>query len=173
MAPQKRPARLGFLLSQLGAHAADVFATQIQELGITPSEAGVIRIIGRTPGISQRELADRLGTVQSRVVVLVDRLESAGLATRVRSTVDRRTQQVELTDAGRSTQLSLRRAAEAQEIAITDGLTDEQTTQLFDLLTTLGALRGLDTDVHPGYRSSHDYRHNRTSSTAQDSARLS
>jgi DNA-binding MarR family transcriptional regulator len=147
-----RPARIGFLLAQLGAHATDVFADQIRHLDISSSEAGVIRIIGRTPGISQRDLATKLGTVQSRVVSIIDRLETAGLAARSRSTTDRRIQQLELTDAGRATLLSLRAAAEAQESIIAEGLTSEQKTQLYELLTTLGTLRGLDADIHPGYK---------------------
>ena len=82
----ERPARIGFLLSQLGAHAAELFAHHTRELGVTPSEAGVVRIISRQPGISQRELAGRLGAVQSRVVALIDRLEQAGFVTRTRGT---------------------------------------------------------------------------------------
>jgi DNA-binding MarR family transcriptional regulator len=150
-----RPARIGFLLSQLGAHASDIFADQVHELGVTSSEAGVIRIIGRTPRISQRDLASKLGTVQSRVVTLIDRLETAGLAVRIRSTSDRRIQELELTDEGRDILLSLRSAAEAQESIIAEGLTAEEKMQLYGLLSTLGALRGLDSDVHPGYKSTH------------------
>jgi DNA-binding MarR family transcriptional regulator len=153
MSTGDRPARIGFLLAQLGAHAADLFAAQTRQLGITPSEAGVVRIVGRSPGISQRELAEKLGAVQSRVVALVDRLEAAGLATRTRSAEDRRMQRLELTDAGRSTLADLRRAAQAQEAALTDGLTAEQQNQLHELLARLSALRRLDADVHPGYRA--------------------
>ena len=153
MENSQRPARLGFLLSQLGTHAGELFAAQTRELGITPSEAGVIRIIGRSSGISQRDLADRLGIVQSRVVVVVDRLESVGQIVRRRSTSDRRVQQLELTDVGQATLRALRHAAEAQEAILTDGLTNEQKTKLFELLTAISTLRGLDADVHPGYRT--------------------
>ena len=152
MQAQGRPARIGFLLSQLGAHAAELFAAQTRDLGVTPSEAGVIRIIGRSPGISQRELADVLGSVQSRVVALIDRLEQADLVTRTRSSADRRVQELRLTESGKAMLKALRRAAEAQEAAITDGLTPEQANELFGLLSKVSALRGLDADVHVGYR---------------------
>jgi DNA-binding MarR family transcriptional regulator len=148
-----RPARIGFMLAQLGAHAADLFARHTRELGITPSEAGVIRVINRSPGISQRELADKLGAVQSRVVALIDRLEAAGLVTRTRRPNDRRIQEIELTGAGRTVLASLRRAAEAQEATLTEGLSERQKSQLYRLLTQLGSLRGLDADVHPGYQA--------------------
>jgi len=150
---QNRPARIGFLLSQLGAHAAELFAQNTRDLGVSPSEAGVVRIIARNPGMSQRLLADRLGAVQSRVVALVDRLEQAGYVTRTRGTTDRRTQLLDLTDSGRELLASLRFAAEGQEAALTAGLSDEQRTQLHDLLATMSMLQGLDTDVHRGYQA--------------------
>ena len=152
-APQ-RPARIGFLLAQLGAHATAVFAELTAPLGITPSEAGVIRIIGRSPGISQRELATRLGIVQSRVVALLDRLEQAGLSTRTRRPGDRRVQEVELTDAGRTLLGRLRDAAEAQEAKLTEGLDEKRKRELYTLLLDLSTLRKLDAEVHPGYRGS-------------------
>ena len=114
----------------------------------------VIRIIGRQPGITQRQLADKLGALQSRVVALLDGLERKGLAERNRSTTDRRVQQLDLTDAGRSLLAKLRLAAEAQEAVVAEGLSDQQKGDLYQLLSTLSARRGLDADVHPGYRES-------------------
>jgi hypothetical protein len=58
-----RPKRTAFLLSQLGALASARFAERTRELGLTPSDAGVLRLLGRSPGLSQRSLADRLGAV--------------------------------------------------------------------------------------------------------------
>jgi DNA-binding MarR family transcriptional regulator len=147
MSRNERPARIGFLLSQLGALASDLWAAEIRELGITPSEGAVLRIIARSPGITQRALAERHGTTQSRVVAIVDRLEDAGLATRARSTTDRRKQQLELTDQGAATMLLLRQAAERQESTLTEGLADDQAKVLAEILGSLTRLRGLDTDL--------------------------
>ncbi|MDM4763646.1 MarR family transcriptional regulator [Galbitalea sp. SE-J8] len=151
-----RPARIGFLLSQLGAHAAEVFAAQIRPLGLTASEAGVVRIIGRTPGLTQRQLAERLGAQQSRVVALIDGLERKGLATRTRSTADRRAQQLGLTAAGRAMLAELRSAAEAQEAVIAGSLGEQERADLYALLSTLSGRLGLDADVHPGHGRSAD-----------------
>lgn len=152
MASENRPARIGFLLSQLGTHAADVFADEIQHLGITASEAGVIRIIAHTPGITQRALASKLGTGQSRVVALIDGLEHKDLVTRTRGATDRRQQHLDLTAVGRRLLPKLRQAAEAQETELTQGLTDQQRADLYELLSLLSSSRDLDSDVHPGYR---------------------
>lgn len=152
MPRSNRPARIGFLLTQLGMFAADAFAATTRELGITPAEAGVLRILGRQPGINQRELAEKLGTAQSRVVALIDTLETTGYVTRSRSITDRRIQLLDLTDAGRTMLARLRNAAESQEAEITDGLDTGERAQLNQLLLKLSSARGLDPDVHPGYR---------------------
>ncbi len=150
-----RPARIGFLLTQLGSLAAENFAAKTRELGITPPEAGVMRILGRQGGMNQRELAEKLGVAQSRVVALVDSLESAGLIVRERSQIDRRSQVVQVTGSGRELLAHLRIAAEAQEAELAEGLSASDRDQLYELLLKLGDARGLDRDVHPGYRASH------------------
>jgi hypothetical protein len=45
----------------------------------------------------------------------------------------------------------LRKAAEAQEAEITDGLDTGERSQLNQLSVKLSSARGLDPDVHPGY----------------------
>jgi DNA-binding MarR family transcriptional regulator len=156
MTESVRPARIGFLLTQLGTFASDWFALKTRDLGITPAEAGVLRIVGRQPGINQRDLAQKLGTAQSRVVALIDSLQGAGLVNRTRSASDRRNQELHLTEEGRAIVKSLRTLAEEQEAEIADGLSPGDRTKLYELLLKLSAARGLDSDFHPGYRSSKD-----------------
>lgn len=153
MPTPSRPARIGFLLTQLGSLAAENFAAKTRELGITPPEAGVMRILGRQPGMNQRELAGKLGVAQSRVVALIDSLESAGLITRERSATDRRSQVLLVTKSGGELLANLRTAAHAQEAEIAEGLSTADRNQLYSLLLKLADSHGLDRDVHPGYRS--------------------
>lgn len=150
--PSSRPARVAFLLSQLGSHAAATFADRTKEIGMTPAQAGVLRIVGRQPGINQRDLARRLGAVQSRVVVLIDSLESAGHVVRERSATDRRNSELRLTEQGTAALARLRVIAETMEVELTEGLTDDQRTTLNELLIALATSSGLDVDVHVGYR---------------------
>jgi DNA-binding MarR family transcriptional regulator len=154
--PSPRPARIGILLTQLGSHAATRFAARTKELGVTPAQAGVIRILGREQGISQRDLADRLGAVQSRVVALIDGLEQLGLVARARSTTDRRNYELRLTDAGRAILARLRTVAEAHEAELTSALSDEQRDQLAALLERIRSTTDLRQDVHPGYRETQE-----------------
>lgn len=148
-----RTVRIGFLLSQLGTFATATFAAKTRELGISPAEAGVLRILGHQAGINQRELSEKLGTAQSRVVALIDTLETAHYVTRSRSITDRRNQQLQLTDSGRTLLGELRSAAEAQEAEVVTALDPDERIQLLKLLLKLGTARGLDPDVHPGYHT--------------------
>ena len=150
MDPQDAPRskRAAFLLSQLGALASSRFAERTRELELTPSDAGVLRLLGRTPGLSQRSLADRLGAVPSRVVALIDSLELRGLVVRVRSSTDRRNYELWLTAEGIEVLGSLRQVAEQHEAELLAPLTRDQSAQLATLLAKLAAAHGLDTDLH-------------------------
>ena len=143
-----RSKRTAFLLSQLGALASARFAERTRELGLTPSDAGVLRLLGRTPGLSQRSLADRLGAVPSRVVPLIDSLEARGLVARVRSSTDRRNYELRLTDEGTKVLGKLRGIAERQEAELLAPLTSKQSAQLGSLLAMLASAHALDTDLH-------------------------
>jgi DNA-binding MarR family transcriptional regulator len=117
-------------------------------VGLTPSDAGVLRLVGRTPGLSQRSLADRLGAVPSRVVPLIDSLEARGLVARVRSKSDRRNYELRLTAEGRKMLVALRGIAEQHEAELLAPLTSEQSAQLGNLLARLAGAHALDVDLH-------------------------
>jgi DNA-binding MarR family transcriptional regulator len=146
--PNGGPRRTAFLLSQLGSLSASLFAQRTRELGLTPSDAGTLRLIGRSPGLSQRTLADRLGAVPSRVVPLLDSLESRGLVERVRSRTDRRNYELHLTDAGRNLLGRLRAAAEEHEKQLLGSLTEGQCAELAGLLQIVADSHRLDADLH-------------------------
>jgi DNA-binding MarR family transcriptional regulator len=142
------PHRTAFLLSQLGALASARFAERTRALGLTPADAGVLRLLGRAPGLNQRVLADRLGAVPSRIVALIDSLEARGLVERTRSSADRRSYELRLTENGQERLASLRRIAREHEAQLLGSLTPEQAEQLHDLLARLAAANSLDPDLH-------------------------
>lgn len=152
MTTPRRPARTGFLLSQLGALASARFGELVRPAGLTPATAGVLRILAREPGLSQRALATRLGSAPSRVVVLVDALEQAGLVVRSRDPEDRRHHRLDVTDAGREVLGTLRTAAKTQNTDILAPLEPQEREAFAALVAKLAAGHGLDADVHAGYR---------------------
>ncbi|MFF2552791.1 MarR family winged helix-turn-helix transcriptional regulator [Nocardia sp. NPDC058058] len=149
-----RPMRAaGFQLAQLGAHAAQRFAERIAEIGLTPPEVGILRMIAAQPGRSQRSLAEELGVVPSRVVALIDPLDQRGWIERRRSATDRRNHELHLTSEGGKMLAGMAKMAVAHETELFEGLTDAEYEQLSVLLRKLAAARELTPGVHPGYRT--------------------
>ncbi|MFT4136345.1 MarR family winged helix-turn-helix transcriptional regulator [Microbacterium sp.] len=143
-----RPRRIAFLLAQLGADASAAFEEALAPLGITASEAGLLRLIGRNPGISQKAASEQLGVGPSRVVAVLDRLERAGHVERRRSATDRRSHEVHLTADGERLLAALRPIAEAHEAAFTQGLDEGDLERLATSLAAIAASRGLSREIH-------------------------
>jgi DNA-binding MarR family transcriptional regulator len=147
------PARraLGLLLSQLGTHAALSFGRKISGLGISPPHFGMLRWIHANGGKNQRELAAHLEVVPSRLVVLLDQLETKGLVARERSPQDRRSQRLELTRKGTRLLKNAEQIATAHDADLGSSLTGPELEMLIDLCAKLAANRGLTPHGHPGY----------------------
>lgn len=147
-----RPRRIAFLLAQLGADASAAFEQALSPLEITPSEAGLLRLIGRSEGISQKKAAGHLGVGASRVVAVLDGLERRGYVQRRRSATDRRSHELHLTADGQEMLDALRPLARAHEKAFTAELDEADADRLAGYLETIAAARGLSPDVHRGTR---------------------
>jgi DNA-binding MarR family transcriptional regulator len=143
-----RSRRVAFLLAQVGALSSAGFADRSRELGLGPADAGVLRLLGKTPGLSQRALADRLGAVPSRVVALIDSLEERSLVARTRSVSDRRNYELRLTPEGEVLLGKLRGVAEEHDQALLSALSPVQQRELEVLLRRVADAHGLDADLH-------------------------
>ena len=151
--PTPGPQGGAFLLAQLGAHAAQLFAQRIAGLDLTPAQAGLLRLLARTPGRSQRELADDLGMPPSRFVPFADALEERGLIERRKNPSDRRLYALHLTDQGSTLLAELHRFGAAHEQQVFQALSPDEHQQLNALLRRIAEQQGLTPGVHPGYRS--------------------
>lgn len=149
---RKRSGGTAFLLAQLGAHAANRFAERLGDLGLSPADVGLLRMIAGEPGRSQQSLATHLGVVPSRVTALIDQLDRQGLVERRRSTEDRRNYELHLTDAGKRVMGQVRQLASTHEDDICSALHHDQRAQLTELLELIANKQGLTPGVHPGYR---------------------
>lgn len=140
-----------FLLAQVGAHAASKFAERLAGLKLVPAHAGIFRILAARPAITQQALAMALGALPSRLVAIIDELESKGLLERRPHETDRRSYALHLTEAGRSTLQAIGRIAREHQQALLAALSDEERRQLADLLQRVADQQGLTPLVHPGY----------------------
>lgn len=149
----RSPTGAAFLLSQIGAHAAQQFAERLAELELVPAQAGLLRIIARVPGQSQQVVASHLKTAPSRLVALVDGLEKRGLVERRRNADDRRNYALYLTDGGRKIMARLGTVGRRHEDAICAGLDVAEREQLLGLLNRIAETQQLTPMVHPGFRA--------------------
>jgi DNA-binding MarR family transcriptional regulator len=84
------------------------FARLLREHGLTPSQYNILRILrGEGKPLPILEIASRTITVVPGITGLIDRLEQAGLVTRVRCEEDRRVIYVALTERGTTTLAAL------------------------------------------------------------------
>ena len=149
----KRSGSTAFLLAQVGAHAAAQFGERMTKLRLTRPHAGILRLVGLSPGLSQQELGRRLSILPSRLVALLDELQERGLVERRPDPQDRRTYALHLTAAGRSATEQIGRIAREHDDAICASLSAEGRQQLHTLLTRIADQEGLIPGVHPGYRT--------------------
>ena len=142
-----------FLLAQLGAHATSRYAARVAELDLDPALTGVLHLIAHEPGQSQQALAAKLGVAASRVVGLLDTLQSRKLLERRRDQGDRRNHALHLTEPGVRLLAQVRAVAIEHEAGLTAGLSRAEHDELTRLLRKVADEQGLTPGVHPGYRN--------------------
>lgn len=148
------PSGAGFLIAQVGALGSRMFASRIAALGVSAAQSGLLRAVAREQGRSQTALAAELGVRPSRLVVLVDELESDGLVERRPHPTDRRQRGVFLTGNGRGRLDDLRRAATEHERDLCRSLSVDERERLRELLSRIADDHGLTRGVHPGHSTS-------------------
>jgi DNA-binding MarR family transcriptional regulator len=149
---QRTKAPLAFLLAQVGAHAAMRFGERISVLNLTPPDAGILRMLGVSGGLSQQELATRLGIHPSRLVAILDALEERRLVERRPNSDDRRQYALHLTEKGQEILSEIGRVGREHIESLCASLTAAEREQLGALLQKIATEQGLSPGVHPGYR---------------------
>lgn len=149
---RKERGSTAFLLAQIGAHAATQFGERLKSLRLTRPHAGILRLIGLNPGLSQQQLARRLAILPSQLVALLDELEGRGFIERRQDATDRRTYALHSTAAGRNVLEQIGRIAREHDDAICAALDSHEQQQLNALLGRIAEQQGLTPGVHPGYR---------------------
>jgi DNA-binding MarR family transcriptional regulator len=142
---------LPFLLAQVGAHAAIKFAERLEQLDLSPPHAGILGMLRRSAGQSQQDVAASLGLHPSRMVAVVDELESKGLVERRENPDDRRVYALFLTPAGEKALRDIGRLNGEHLESLCAALDDAEREQLGALLSRIAEEQGLRPGVHPGF----------------------
>jgi DNA-binding MarR family transcriptional regulator len=93
---------LGYSLKRAQLRIFDDFMRCVAPLQLTPAQFSVLLLLDRNPGRNQTEIASTLGILRPNFVAMLDGLESRDLCARIRSTNDRRSHILALTDKGRA-----------------------------------------------------------------------
>lgn len=141
-----------FLLAQVGAHAATLFAERLGTLHLSPPDAGILRLLRKAAGISQQELSARLRIHPSRLVAILDNLEKRKLVERKANPEDRRLYSLHLTKDGGETLERIGKVAREHQEALLSTLSGEERGKLTELLHRIADAHGLTSGVHPGYQ---------------------
>ena len=93
---------LGYSLKRAQLKVFEDFLRCVAPLQLTPAQFSVLLLLDRNPGRNQTEIANTLGILQTEFRRDARRLESRDLCTRMRSTNDRRSHILMLTEKGRA-----------------------------------------------------------------------
>ncbi|MCW3066332.1 MAG: transcriptional regulator-like protein [Solirubrobacterales bacterium] len=143
------PPSVSFLLAMLGADSVQAFAGRLAPLDLHPRQFGLLRQLAAAEGRSQQALAEALHIPKSRMVALIDDLESRGLVERRPNPTDRRARALYLTAKGRKLLGRAIELATEHEQALTADLSATERDQLMTLLRRLPMTRGRPPWVHP------------------------
>jgi DNA-binding MarR family transcriptional regulator len=140
---------IAFLTSQVGALSSRRWNERLRAEGLDSRQVMLFWNVAAGEGRSQRELADALGLPGSRIVGLVDALESQGLLERRTDARDRRGRALHLTERGRELMDRIMTISAEHEATFAAGLGPGERTTLVQLLAKLAAAQGLAARVHP------------------------
>lgn len=93
---------LGYCLKRAQLRIFEDFLRCVAPLQLTPAQFSVLLLLEKNPGRNQSEIASTLGILRPNFVAMLDGLEERDLCARMRSTNDRRSHIVLLTDKGRA-----------------------------------------------------------------------
>lgn len=110
-------------------------------------------MLGANSGLSQRALCDLFGIFPSRLVALLDELETKNLVERRDDPADRRRFSLHLTKKGRRTLAKIGKVTRALEADLFAALSGDEQAQLHGLLTRIVAQQHVAPGVHPAYRA--------------------
>ena len=129
---------LGYSLKRAQLKIFEDFLRCVAPLQLTPAQFAVLLLLDKNPGRNQTEIANTLGILRPNFVAMLDGLESRDLCARVRSTNDRRSHILVLTDKGRVVLARARKLIAAKHEARLDELLGPANrAALLEMLTTI------------------------------------
>ncbi|MGF6936045.1 DNA-binding MarR family transcriptional regulator [Paraburkholderia sp. UCT70] len=130
------PKFTGSLVRRAQQRHAAVWLSEVSA-EITSVQYAALEVLHETPGVSQRQLGDKLDVDRSTIADLVARMVRNGQIERADDPVDKRSYVLFLTTAGKKQLSALRPRVEQVERILTERLTASELAQLRRLLSAL------------------------------------
>ena len=134
---------LGFHLRMANVAIYQDYTAAMGDIGLTQKQFAVLELIAANPRVSQIDIANQLSMDRATMMALVNRLESRLLLERQPSPVDRRRQELLLTEAGADILKQARNIQQQHELRFTARFTPEE------LEAFIGGLKRIYSDIVP------------------------
>jgi DNA-binding MarR family transcriptional regulator len=129
---------LGYSLKRAQLKIFEHFLRCVGPLQLTPAQFSVLLLLDRNPGRNQTEVANTLGILRPNFVAMLDSLETRDLCARIRSTNDRRSHIIVLTEKGRAVLARAKKlVATKHEARINELLGPANRAALLEMLATI------------------------------------
>jgi DNA-binding MarR family transcriptional regulator len=130
--------QLGYVLKRAQLKVFENFLRCMASLQLTPAQFSVLLLVEQNPGRNQTEIASTLGILRPNFVAMLDNLESRDLCARIRSTHDRRSHILVLTDKGKTVLARARKlVATKHEARLNDLLGEANREALLGMLSKI------------------------------------
>lgn len=141
---------LGKLVSWVGAAMQGHYRRTVARHGVTGTAISVLGVLAHGDGLSQRELAGRVGLTPATLTPVLDALEQEGRIYRERDRSDRRVLRLSITDDGRAHLRSVFTEVAATFRAQMPHPPPEHERVIREYLVAVLAAIGQDPDAEPG-----------------------
>jgi DNA-binding MarR family transcriptional regulator len=125
---------VGYAASRAAIELKKTFTRQMAPFELKVGEFSILMLVAANPQVNQRQLGQALDISAPNMAVTLDRMVERGWVERVRSTEDRRAQQIHLTPAGRALAQRTEKIAATMEDAALRRLSAAERALLVELL---------------------------------------
>ena len=129
---------VGYAATRASIVLKKTFARHMEALDIKVTEFSILMLVAGNAMVNQRQLGQALDISAPNMAVTLDRMVEHGWVERVRSTEDRRAQQIHLLPAGRRLVQQADRIAATMEDAALRRLSPAERALLIELLLKIG-----------------------------------
>ena len=125
---------VGYAASRAALELRKVFTRHMESFGLTTPQFSILMLVFDNGDVNQKQLGQALDISPPNMAVTLDRMAERGWIERVRSTRDRRAQQIHLTPSGRELAARTREIAATMEEPALEALSRAERALLIELL---------------------------------------